>query len=72
MVDLVRRLGRRYRLGLLSNTTAREPGPLLRRHGMEGLFDVVVLSAAVGLVKPDPAIYHPLLVGPRPLRPAAA
>jgi putative hydrolase of the HAD superfamily len=58
MVDLVRRLGQRYRVGLLSNTTARDPEPLLRRHGLEGLFDVVILSAAVGLVKPDPAIYH--------------
>lgn len=58
MVDLVRRLGRRYRVGLLSNTTAREPEPLLARHGLEGLFDDVILSAAVGLVKPDPAIYH--------------
>ena len=63
MVDLVRRLGRRYRTGLLSNTPAREPGPLLRRHGLEGLFEVVVLSAAVGLAKPDPAIYHLALEG---------
>jgi putative hydrolase of the HAD superfamily len=58
MVNLVRRLGRRYRLGLLSNTTAREAESLLRRHGLEGLFDDVVLSAAVGLVKPDAAIYR--------------
>jgi putative hydrolase of the HAD superfamily len=58
MVDLVRRLGRRYRIGLLSNTPAREPPPQLQRHGLVDLFDVVVLSAAVGLAKPDPAIYH--------------
>jgi putative hydrolase of the HAD superfamily len=31
---------------------------MLQRHGLEGLFDVVVLSAAVGLAKPDPAIYR--------------
>jgi epoxide hydrolase-like predicted phosphatase len=58
MVDLVRRLRSRYRTGLLSNTSIRQPQRLVQRYSLEGLFDVVVLSAAVGLAKPDPAIYR--------------
>jgi epoxide hydrolase-like predicted phosphatase len=58
MVGLVRELRRRYRTGLLSNASAREPARLVERYGLDGLFDVVVLSAAVGLAKPDPAIYR--------------
>ena len=58
MVDLVQRLRDRYRTGLLSNATLRDPQRLLERYGLEGLFDVVVVSAAVGLAKPDPAIYR--------------
>ncbi len=58
MVDLIRRLHDRYRIGLLSNTSATDPHRLLRRHGLDGSFDAVVLSAAVGLAKPDPAIYR--------------
>jgi epoxide hydrolase-like predicted phosphatase len=58
MVGLVRGLRRWYRTGLLSNASAREPDRLVERYGLDGLFDVVVLSAAVGLAKPDPAIYR--------------
>ena len=58
MVDLVQRLRGRYQTGLLSNATLRDPQRLLERYGLEGLFDVVVVSAAVGLAKPDPAIYR--------------
>jgi epoxide hydrolase-like predicted phosphatase len=58
MIELVRRLGRHYRVGLLSNTSARDPHRLLATYGLEGLFDVAVLSAAEGLAKPDPAIYR--------------
>jgi epoxide hydrolase-like predicted phosphatase len=58
MVGLVRQLRRRYRTGLLSNASAREPARLVERYGLEGLFDVIVLSAAVGLAKPDPAVYE--------------
>ncbi len=58
MVRLVRGLHKRYRTGLLSNASAREPDWLIERYGLDGLFDVVVLSAAVGLAKPDPAVYR--------------
>jgi putative hydrolase of the HAD superfamily len=58
MVGLVRELRTRYRTGLLSNASTREPARLIERYALEGLFDVVVLSAAVGLAKPDPVIYR--------------
>ena len=58
MADLVRRLRGRYRLGLLSNASDILPRLLRERYSLDGLFDVEVISALVGLAKPDPAIYH--------------
>ena len=58
LVDLVRRLGTRYRTGLLSNATDNLPRLLRDSLGIDGLFDVEVISALVGLAKPDPAIYR--------------
>ena len=59
MVDLVRRLHGPYRTGLLSNASdALTPAFIAERFGLGGLFDVVLVSALVGVAKPDPAIYH--------------
>jgi epoxide hydrolase-like predicted phosphatase len=58
MVDLVRRLRGRYRVGLLSNASDAGPQLVHERYGLDGLFDVEVISALVGLAKPNPAIYR--------------
>ena len=58
MAELVRRLRGRYRTGLLSNASDILPRLLRERYGLDGLFDVKVISALVGLAKPDPAIYR--------------
>jgi putative hydrolase of the HAD superfamily len=58
MADLVRRLRGRYKVALLSNASDSLPGLLDGALGLDGLFDVVVISALFGLAKPDPAIYH--------------
>jgi len=48
---------RGIRLGLLSNATYF--GRWFTRHcGLEDLYDTIVISSEVGLVKPDPRIYH--------------
>ena len=68
MVELVRRLRGPYRTGLVSNASDLLPSLLRERYGLEGLFDVKVISALVGVAKPDPAIYRVLLerLGTRP------
>jgi putative hydrolase of the HAD superfamily len=58
MANLVTRLGSQYRIGLLSNASDILPRLLGERYGLAGLFDVEVISALVGLAKPDPAIYQ--------------
>jgi len=59
MVDLVLRLHGRYRTGLLSNANdSATPAFIAKRYGLGGLFDVVIVSALVGLAKPNPAIFR--------------
>jgi len=56
-VALARRARRGgLRVGLLSNAY-NDLGPELTAHGLTSLFDDVVVSALVGLIKPEPAIY---------------
>lgn len=79
-------LAGRYRLAMLSNCVGRWSQALRRRFGLEELLEHAIVSAEVGLSKPDPAIYQYTLrrLGcaggdcvfiddrPRNLRPAAA
>lgn len=58
MVDLARQLKRRYRLALCSNALITLRAELEAEPTLSGLFDVVVISAEVGLRKPDPRIFE--------------
>jgi epoxide hydrolase-like predicted phosphatase len=61
LVVLIRRLrDAGYRIGLLSNA-ADDLHAVLDQLEVADAFDAVVLSADVGLVKPDPAIYERIL-----------
>ncbi len=47
-----------YRLGVASNGAGEVQRAKLQRTGLLDLFDFVVISAEVGLAKPDPAFYQ--------------
>jgi putative hydrolase of the HAD superfamily len=57
-VELVRRLRPAYRLSVLSNADLSLRSRLQHEHGLLDLFDDVVVSAEVGLAKPDPEIFR--------------
>lgn len=58
MRQLLARLKGRYRLALLSNASDQLGTALSEEHQLGDVFDVVVISALVGLAKPAPAIYE--------------
>ena len=61
LVSLIEALRPRYKIGLLSNAPDRLDTWLEEEWGIRGLFDSIVYSAKVGLVKPDPSIFHLIL-----------
>ena len=65
---LVERLARRVRLGVVSNNILAEQEAKLAQFGMRALVDALVVSADVGVAKPDPAIFQIALsrLGVRP------
>ncbi len=56
-VALIRELKSRYRVVLLSNAMSEYLRYALKKCGIADLFDDVIVSAEVKLVKPDPAIF---------------
>jgi len=59
LVHLVRRLRGRYRTAMLSNASDAVGSDRWRaRYAVDGLFDVEIVSARVGLAKPGEAIYR--------------
>jgi putative hydrolase of the HAD superfamily len=57
LVDYLRSLRPRFKTALLSNASLRLV-TTLNELDVEDCFDVIVISAQVGLMKPDPAIYR--------------
>lgn len=55
--DVLERLSRRYRLGIVANQPP-ECRPSLVRRGLADLFDVVAVSEEIGLHKPGPEIFQ--------------
>ncbi|MBW2523723.1 MAG: HAD family phosphatase [Deltaproteobacteria bacterium] len=57
-LEVVRALHGRVRLGILSNDSRELSSARRRRHGFDQLFDPIIISAHIGLVKPGREIYH--------------
>lgn len=61
-VEAVRTLSRHYRLGLLSNFDDSHAGhQIVSDTGVSSLFEAVVISADVGIRKPNPAIFERII-----------
>jgi len=58
LLDYIRDLHPRYKVGLLSNAWDDLRQTLHTRWDIDGLFDELIISAEVKLVKPDPTIFH--------------
>jgi HAD superfamily hydrolase (TIGR01509 family) len=58
LVAYIRTLRPQYKLGLLSNAWGDLRQAMKERFHFDGLFDDLVISAEVGLAKPDPRIFQ--------------
>lgn len=57
-IDLIRRLRPAYKTAVLSNADGTLKHALRESHGIADLFDDIVVSADVGMAKPDAQIYR--------------
>jgi len=60
VAELVRKLRKRYIIGMLSNQIETWHQPLMKRWKLQGLFDPIVTSYGEGIAKPDKRIYRRL------------
>ena len=58
LVAYIRTLRPQYKVGLLSNAWSDLRQVMHQRFGFDGMFDELIISAEVGLAKPDPRIFH--------------
>jgi len=57
LIDSIRDVKSKYKIALLSNASRTDLEPIFEKSGIDNLFDCLVVSSDVGLVKPDPKIY---------------
>jgi FMN phosphatase YigB (HAD superfamily) len=58
LLEYIRKLHPRYKVGLLSNAWDDLRRTMHERWNIDGLFDELIISAEVKLLKPDPRIFH--------------
>lgn len=61
IVGLIKALHTHYKLGLLSNSDSSYVRPMLEQYDLEKLFDEILISSEVSIIKPDPEIFHVIL-----------
>lgn len=69
LVDMIRSLKQRYQTAIISNATDALDRSLKEKYGIADAFDVIVCSAAEGIMKPDPSIFQ-IALGRLGLKPA--
>jgi len=57
LIALADKLKEKYTLGLLSNASDEYLRPILRTSGLDSVFDVVVVSSSIGMIKPSEEIF---------------
>jgi HAD superfamily hydrolase (TIGR01549 family) len=50
-----------YKIALLSNSSSEYLRHELAKYDLEKFFDEIVISSEVGLIKPEPAVFHYIL-----------
>lgn len=61
VIDIIKKLRKKYKLGLISNGGADYIRTTLQNNDLEILFDEVLISAEIGMLKPDLKIYKYML-----------
>jgi epoxide hydrolase-like predicted phosphatase len=58
LVDYLRQLHGRYKTGIISNALSNVRAAIAEKWHMTDAFDVIITSAEVGVMKPDPRIFQ--------------
>ncbi len=61
VIELIEKLKKNYKIGLLSNAPSKYLRGILNKHCHNDLFDVVVISSEVRLIKPSAEAFHHIL-----------
>lgn len=61
LLNFIKDLKKKYRIGLLSNFTSPWLREIFNKHNLHEYFDEVIISSEHKLIKPDPAIFKKIL-----------